>query len=58
MCVAGGAGIEAASAILGIGSSLMNSHAQQQKQDAEFDQLRFRVRSLLVERIALKQSVA
>ena len=40
MCVAGGAGIAAASAILGIGSSLMNSHAQQQKQDADYNQLR------------------
>jgi len=41
MCVAGGAGIAAASAVLGMGSSLMNSHAQQQKQDADYNQLKW-----------------
>jgi len=41
MCVAGGAGIAAASAVLGMGSSLMNSYAQQQKQDAEYNQLKW-----------------
>jgi len=41
MCVAGGAGIAAASAILGMGSSLMSSYAQQQKQDAEYNQLKW-----------------